>query len=40
MSGRVERDGLLYLRIDDDLLGDNVGNITIQVTVTSPTPNK
>ena len=40
MSGRVERNGLLYLRIDDDLLGDNVGNVTIQVTVTSPTPNK
>ena len=38
MSGRVERNGLLYLRIDDDLLGDNVGNVTIQVTVTSPTP--
>ncbi len=40
MSGRVERNGLLYLRIDDDLLGDNIGNVTIQVTVTSPTPNK
>ncbi len=40
MSGRVERNGLLYLRIDDDLLGDNTGNVTIQVTVTSPTPNK
>jgi hypothetical protein len=40
MSGQVESNGLLYLRIDDDLLGDNVGNVTIQVTVTPPTPNK
>jgi hypothetical protein len=36
----VERNGLLYLRIDDDLLGDNAGNVTIQVMVTSPTPQK
>jgi hypothetical protein len=35
-SGRAERNGLLYLRIDDDLLGDNVGYLTFEVTVTSP----
>ena len=37
-SGQVDRDGLLYLRIDDDLLGDNVGSLTIEVTVIPPTP--
>jgi len=40
VAGRAERQGLLYLRIDDDRLGDNVGAVTIQVTVTSPTPQK
>jgi hypothetical protein len=37
-SGSVDHNGLLYLRIDDDLLGDNVGSLTIEVTVTPPTP--
>ena len=37
-SGRAERNGLLYLRIDDDLLGDNTGQLTFKVTVISPTP--
>lgn len=39
-SGRAERNGLLYLRIDDDRLGDNVGYLTFDVRVTSPTPQK
>jgi len=38
MSGWAEINGLLYLRIDDDLLGDNVGSVTIEVTVIPPTP--
>ena len=38
MGGSVDRNGLLYLRIDDDLLGDNVGSLTIRVTVIPPTP--
>ena len=37
-SGRAERNGLLYLRIDDDLLGDNAGYLTFDVKVTTPTP--
>jgi hypothetical protein len=37
-SDLVERNGLLYLRIDDDLLGDNKGFVTIEVTVVPPTP--
>ena len=37
-SGQAERNGLLYLRIDDDLLGDNAGQLTFKVTVISPTP--
>jgi len=35
---QAETNGLLYLRIDDDLLGDNVGSVTINVTVVPPTP--
>jgi hypothetical protein len=31
----AERDGLLYLRIDDDILSDNDGSVTLEVTVTS-----
>jgi hypothetical protein len=31
---RVKREGLLYLRIDDDILSDNEGYVTVQVTVT------
>jgi hypothetical protein len=35
--GRGEADaGLLYLRIDDDRLGDNKGYVTVQITVTKP----
>jgi len=30
--------GLLYLRIDDDILSDNVGWMVVEVTVQSPTP--
>lgn len=37
MSDRAERNGLLYVRIDDDLLGDNSGSLTIEVTVIAPT---
>src|SRR5512136_2655765 len=37
-SGLADRNGLLYLRIDDDLLGDNVGSVTLKVTVIAPTP--
>jgi hypothetical protein len=39
-SGQAERNGTLYLRIDDDLLGDNAGHLTFKVTVVSPTPQK
>lgn len=28
--------GLLYLRIDDDLLGDNTGYVTAQIEITEP----
>ena len=38
MWDQAETNGLLYLRIDDDLLGDNVGSVTIKVTVIPPTP--
>ena len=30
--------GLLYLRINDDILSDNEGYLTVEITVTSPTP--
>jgi hypothetical protein len=33
---QVQRDGLLYLRIDDDILSDNEGYVTVQVEVTRP----
>lgn len=36
MTGVAEEHGLLYLRIDDDLLGDNKDYLTVEVTVTSP----
>jgi len=41
-SGVADRNGRLYLRIDDDLLGDNEGYVTFEVTVTrlTPTPRK
>ena len=35
-SGRADQRGLLYLRIDDDLLGDNKGYVTVEVVVTRP----
>jgi hypothetical protein len=35
-SGRAERHGLLYLRIDDDRLGDNEGYLEVQVTTARP----
>jgi hypothetical protein len=35
-SGAADRNGLLYLRIDDDRLGDNEGYVTIDVKVTHP----
>lgn len=40
VSGWAEHQGLLYLRIDDDLLGDNQGYLTIDVQVRTPTPQK
>jgi len=36
MSRRAESDGLLYLRIDDDILSDNEGSVTVEVEVGSP----
>jgi len=36
VSGRADQHGLLYLRIDDDLLGDNKGYVTVEVVVTPP----
>ena len=30
---RAERDGFLYLRIDDDILSDNEGYVTVEVQV-------
>ena len=34
----ADRSGLLYLRINDDILSDNEGYVTVEVEVTSPTP--
>jgi len=39
-SREAEHNGLLYLRIDDDLLGDNRGYLTIDVQVMNPTQQK
>ncbi len=36
----ADRAGLLYLRINDDILSDNDGYVTVEVSVTSPTPNR
>jgi hypothetical protein len=33
----VNSDGLLYLRIDDDILSDNEGFVTVEVSVTQAT---
>ena len=35
----AERTGLLYLRINDDILSDNEGYVTVEVSVTSPETN-
>lgn len=35
---RADRNGLLYLRIDDDILSDNDGYVTVTITVETPTP--
>lgn len=34
----VDRDGTLYLRIDDDVLSDNDGFVTVEVSVTEAGP--
>ena len=34
----MRESGLLYLRIDDDILSDNDGAVTVEVTVASPSP--
>jgi hypothetical protein len=36
----VDREGTLYLRIDDDILSDNEGYVSVEITVTQPTPTK
>ncbi len=36
----ADRAGLLYLRINDDILSDNDGYVTVEVSVTSPTPKR
>jgi hypothetical protein len=36
----VEREGTLYLRIDDDILSDNEGYVSVEITITQPTPTK
>ncbi len=33
-SGLADAPGLLYLRINDDLLGDNAGQLTIEIEIT------
>ena len=35
---RANESGLLYLRIDDDILSDNDGWVAVEVTVITPTP--
>jgi hypothetical protein len=34
----ADHDGLLYFRINDDILSDNEGYVTVEVVVESPTP--
>jgi hypothetical protein len=36
----IDQEGTLYLRIDDDILSDNEGYVTVEITVTQPTPMK
>ena len=38
MTQRVDRDGTLYLRIDDDVLSDNDGFVTVEVSLTGASP--
>lgn len=38
LSRPVNAEGLLFLRINDDILSDNVGWVVVEVTVSSPTP--
>jgi hypothetical protein len=38
LTRRVDRDGTLYLRIDDDILSDNDGFVTVEVTLTEASP--
>ena len=35
---RMMESGLLYLRIDDDILSDNDGTVAVEVEVVSPSP--
>jgi hypothetical protein len=35
MNRRVREEGFLYLRIDDDILSDNEGHVTVEVEVRS-----
>ena len=37
-SANIHQNGTLYLRINDDLLGDNGGYVTVRVTVVEPEP--
>jgi hypothetical protein len=39
MNRRVREEGLLYLRIDDDILSDNEGYVTVEVEVRSAEAN-
>jgi len=39
MRRRVEAEGFLYLRIDDDILSDNEGYVTVEVEVRSAEAN-
>jgi hypothetical protein len=33
----ADRSGLLYFRINDDILSDNEGSVTVEVSVEKPT---
>lgn len=40
-TGVAQAPGLLYLRINDDLLGDNQGQLSVDISVTpAPTPER
>ena len=34
----ADREGILYFRINDDILSDNEGYVTLEITVETPTP--